>query len=165
MVTQELLQELFSYDNGNLYWKTIRSTKNKIGQKVGRVGKKGYLYVRINYKAYSLHRIIWIFHNGNIENNKLIDHIDRNILNNKIENLRLATYSQNNQNSRKQINNSSGYKNIVWSKERKVWKVRCYAKGISRSGGSFVCIDDAIQAAIELRKKYHCEFAQDDLTC
>jgi len=165
MVTQELLQETFSYDNGNLYWKIVRCSKLKIGQKAGWVGKKGYLYVRVNYKAYAIHRLIWILHNGDIKNNYIIDHIDRDILNNKIENLRLATCSQNNQNSSKRTTNKSGYKNIYWSNSRSRWMVRCNVEGRSKGGGSYILLDDAVKAAIALRKKFHGEFAQDDLTC
>jgi len=165
MVNKELLQDIFSYDNGNLYWKTIKSKKVKAGQKVGYVGSKGYVSAQLGRITYSLHRLIWIFHNGNIEDNYTIDHIDRNILNNKIENLRLATYSQNRQNSGKRPNNTSGYKNVYWVAKSRKWRVKCIVQGSSKNGGSYVLIDDAVKAAILLRKKFHQEFAQDDITC
>ena len=165
MVNKEQLQEIFSYDNGNLYWKNIKSKKVKTGQRVGYVGTQGYMCVQVLRKTYSLHRLIWIFHNGTIENNYTIDHIDRNILNNKIENLRIATHSQNSQNSGKKPNNTSGYKNVYWCKEKQKWRVWCIAQRKKRHGGSYVSIDDAVKAAILLRKKFHQEFAQDDLTC
>ena len=165
MVTKELLQEIFSYDNGNLYWKTVRCSKLKVGQKAGWVGKKNYLYVRVNYKAYAIHRLVWIIHNGDIDNGKIIDHIDRNPTNNKIENLRIATHTQNNQNSSKRTTNTSGYKNVYWSTEKSRWLVKCNVNGLPKYAGSYKLLDEAVQAAIQLRKKFHAEFAQDDITC
>lgn len=42
-----------------------------------------------------VHRIVWMIHHGVIPSDKVIDHIDRDKLNNTIENLRLATPSEN----------------------------------------------------------------------
>jgi len=165
MVTQEQLQKIFSYKDGNLYWEIVTCSKLKVGQKAGWSGKKGYLYSRVGYKSYAIHRLIWIFHNGNIEDGKIIDHIDRNILNNKIENLRLATHSQNNQNSAKKSTNSSGFKNVYWSTEKSRWIAKCDVNGITKYGGAYKSLNDAVQAAILLRKKFHAEFAQDDINC
>ena len=165
MVTQELLQNIFSYENGNLYWKNIKSKKVKIGQKVGYIGTKGYICAQVMRKTYSIHRLIWIFHNGNIENNYTIDHIDRDILNNKIENLRLATHSQNSQNTGKKPNNTSGYKNVYWCKDKQKWRVLCIVKGKSKSNGYYFLLEDAVKASIELRNKFHGEFAQHDISC
>lgn len=165
MVTKELLQELFSYDNGNLYWKNVKSKKVKTGQKVGSIDRHGYMRTSIKKKIYLIHRLIWIFHYGEIKDNYLIDHFDRNPLNNKIENLRLATHSQNTQNSGKRSDNKSGYKNVFWAKDKNKWRVRCYTLGKSKNGGYYDCLDDAAIAATALRKKVFGEFAQDGITC
>ena len=68
--------------NGINYWKD-KST--------------GY-YKNAQHKPYSLHRTVWEFHNGKIPKGYVIDHIDRDRNNNQIENLRLATSSENNHN-------------------------------------------------------------------
>lgn len=57
----------------------------------------GY-YKNAQVKPHSLHRQVWIYHNGDIPQGYVIDHIDRNRANNQIENLRLATQSENNKN-------------------------------------------------------------------
>lgn len=64
-------------------------------------GIKYYLcgaYFQNSDKKLRLHRAVWEYHNGKIPKGCVIDHIDRDVSNNQIENLRLATYSMNNKN-------------------------------------------------------------------
>ena len=67
--------------------------------------KGGYLRVKLSKKGkrkiYLLHRIIYQAHFGKIPENLVIDHIDRNPLNNDITNLRLVTQYINNMNKTK----------------------------------------------------------------
>ena len=79
---------------------------------VGTVSKGGYLKALINRKPYRLHRIIFMMHHGYLP--KYIDHIDGNPANNRIDNLRAATSSQNNLNRGKHKRNTSGYKGVTW---------------------------------------------------
>lgn len=58
----------------------------------------GYAQVRINNKAYSAHRLVAEAFFGKCPENKEVDHIDRNKLNNDIQNLRYVTKSENNLN-------------------------------------------------------------------
>ncbi|MBJ2270846.1 HNH endonuclease [Pseudomonas sp. MF6772] len=59
----------------------------------------GYWNFTYKGKALAAHRIVWELHNGPIPAGWLVDHKDRNKLNNRIENLRLATKAQNSANS------------------------------------------------------------------
>lgn len=60
----------------------------------------GYLRVSISYKKYLVHRLIYKLHNPefDLSSDLVIDHIDRNRLNNHIENLRAVTKGENNRN-------------------------------------------------------------------
>jgi len=87
------------------------------------------------------------------------DHINRNGLDNRRENLRMVTVSQNQQNSTKKINNKSGYKGIVFRSDVKKWRAQIGIDGKPQSLGYF---KDKIQAAIvynETAKKLFGEYA------
>ena len=85
----------------------------------------GYLYVNLckkgKAKHFLIHRLLGIHYIPNPNNYLYIDHIDRNKLNNNINNLRWVTNSQNQQNKGKQKNNISGISNIHYRKKEKLW--------------------------------------------
>jgi hypothetical protein len=94
-ISQEYVRELFFYRDGELYWRELRSSASKRNSPAGSFNAKGYRQVSIDGKTYRYHRLVYIYHNGNIDNNLEIDHIDRNKSNNKIENLRAVTSIEN----------------------------------------------------------------------
>lgn len=100
-MTREEILKYFNYDRdfGVLIWKyhwnKTKMTKLK-GSIITSSNKKGYINVMLEGKQYKVHRLIWV-----IENNyqpEEIDHIDGNVKNNKIENLRSVDRRGNNQN-------------------------------------------------------------------
>lgn len=86
----------YYYDDGLLISKHT-------GNILCNMDSEGYIRIRVSGKEYRAHRIIWEMHNGPIPEGMLVDHIDRDVYNNRIENLRLATRQQNNANSSKKI--------------------------------------------------------------
>ena len=107
---QQYLKITYSYLDGNFYYLVPAANRVKIGQKAGNLNSSGRLQISIKGKLYLVHRLIFLYHHGYMP--KFIDHIDRNPLNNNIENLREVTRSENNQNVNKRKNNTSGYKNV-----------------------------------------------------
>ncbi len=95
--TQEYLRERFTYDEeaGVLIWRTHLRTARYVGTVAGRIGNRGYRQINLNKKAYQAHRLIWVYLNGEIPKGLEIDHIDGDKTNNRIDNLRLATRTQN----------------------------------------------------------------------
>lgn len=54
------------------------------------------------------HRVVWELHNGTIPEGMCIDHIDGNVSNNTIGNLRCVSQAENSRNQRKRDRNSTG---------------------------------------------------------
>lgn len=158
MITQQLICELFDYKDGNLYWKVKTSKKIIIGDKVGCLGNDGYIRVKINKKSYLLHRLIFCMFNGYMPKNA--DHKDCNKSNNRIENLREATPSQNSCNRKIVSNNTSGVKNISWHKLAKKWHVRVTVNKKLLNLGLFEDLELAELVAIEAKHKFHGNFAR-----
>lgn len=157
-ITQDLVKELFTYKNGNLYWKVhIPRSTMKINDKAGSLNKNnGYYKIKINQKLYLGHRLIFLYHHGYLP--KYVDHIDGNKQNNNIENLREITKSQNGMNRKSNKNSSSKYKGVSWAKHVNKWlvQIRINNKGINL--GYFINEIDAAKTynikAIELFGKY-----------
>lgn len=120
-MNKELLHELFEYKDGNLIYKIKPSNNRNIGDVAGTIDTKGYRVIKINYKRYMAHRLVWTYHNGEIPTGLQIDHINQIKDDNRIENLRLATHSQNQSNATKNKINKSGFKGVSWHKRSKKW--------------------------------------------
>lgn len=157
IINQEFLLSLFEYKDGELFWKQDRKANKIKGKKAGCLGGIGYLQTKINDILYKNHRLIFMMHYGYLP--KLIDHIDGNPLNNRIENLREATVAQNMMNSKLFLNNTSGAKGVEWSKRLKKWTVRIQIDGKRKYFGSYYDIQVAKFVAETMRHKYHGKFA------
>ena len=152
---------LFRYDDGKLYW-AIKRQGLRHARQVG-TPNKGYLWIKSNLipKQVGVHRVIWEMHYGEIPKGMVIDHIDRNPLNNKIENLRLATRSQNSMNAKgkgkrdlpKNVYIDFEYKGI------KKYRAQVMVNGKYYRSGGFDTVEDAEAEAKKMRQKYHGEFS------
>jgi hypothetical protein len=98
-VPVSLLHELFTYcpESGDITWEKPRSPRAVKGSKAGSLKTGGYLQIRIEGKNILAHRIAWAMHYGEWPNT-FIDHINRDKIDNRIANLRLASRSENNRN-------------------------------------------------------------------
>ncbi len=156
---QEKLKELFEYNDGNLIWKVRKARATKIGQIAGVKDQRGYVKITIDGKGYYAHRLIWIWHNGELLDAKL-DHINTNTSDNRIENLRIATQSQNNGNRNIPVNNTSGCKGVSWSKKLGKWKVSIASNGVKIHLGYFENLDEASVAYNVAAEKHFGDFAR-----
>lgn len=89
----------------------------------------------------------------------VVDHIDRNPLNNTKKNLRTGTYGENNCNRDIVKRNTSGCVGICWNEKRNKWFAQITFKGKHNWLGYFVNKIDAIVAYNKAAKELHGEFA------
>jgi hypothetical protein len=112
--------------------------------KAGEDLANGYRRITINRKLYLEHRVIFFLHSGYWP--KIIDHIDQDKRNNRIENLREATHSLNIHNQRGWA--SSGLRGAYKRRNGK------FLAGITKNGkqhwlGTFASAEEAHRAHLE----------------
>lgn len=118
-----------------------------------------YTKIWINNKrtSISLHKFLWQKWNKKITSRYVLDHKDRNSLNNTECNLRLASRNQNGYNSNKKSNNTSGFKGVTWHKGK--WYSQVTHEGKKYYIGSFLDKLEAAKAYDIKVKELHGEFA------
>ncbi len=124
--------EYFEYNSfvpSCLVWKKVkRYSKSKVGEMAGSLDtSKGYWVLNLSEGKFSCHRIVWALHFGEIKDGHVIDHIDRDSTNNKIENLRSIPAEMNARNTVKNRTHFSTDKCGVSYSERNIDGV-IYAK-------------------------------------
>jgi hypothetical protein len=144
-MNKDRLHEIFKYKDGVLF-------RKKNGVVAGSKDTKGYLISSVDGKRQKNHRIIFMMHYGYLP--RIIDHIDRNPANNKIENLRDVNYAQNSLNSGTSMRNTSGFKNVDWLASKKRWRVYLKLNGKRTLFGYFKDLELAGLVAAEAKDKY-----------
>ena len=152
MITQEHLQYLFTYDKqvGHLV-RNFRRGKAQKGTYSTCKDRDGYIVLGVDGKTYREHRLIWMYHYGKFPEHD-IDHINWVRDDNRIENLRDVTKSQNKQNSPVQKNNKCGVKGVWIHKQTKKWCASIYINGKNKYIGSYKSLEEA-EAAYKAAKK------------
>jgi len=89
-----------------------------------------------------------------------VDHINGDRADNRIENLRPATRSENQCNRNALASNTSGYPGVSWHKASKAWLVRVMKNGKSHLIGYFKDLELAGLVATEARSLYHGAYAK-----
>ena len=162
MISAERLRELLSYDldTGVFIWRH-RRRGIRAGDVAGYKDRLGYINITIEYRRYFAHRLSWFYVYGYWPPAET-DHRDHDRSNNRISNLRLATSSQNGQNSIRSRNNISGVKGVHWVWSRRCWQAQIKVQGKKIWLGYFRSLDEAAAAYKEAAIRYHGEFAYAD---
>ncbi len=144
---EKILAERVSYNKVTgefTYKKIMRKGKEKVGDRFGFIGAggRGYWVIRINNQQILAHRIAWFFTYG--EWPQVVDHINGNTLDNRIENLRSVTQRVNNQNKKNHRNGK--LVGASWSARDKSWSSLVKVNGKAKRIGSFRTEIEAHQA-------------------
>lgn len=145
-LTHERLTELFSYHvDGYLVNKTDRGRTAKKGQRAGRGTPKSYRQIKVDGKIYREHQLIWFFFNFKMP--KLVDHIDHDIHNNKITNLREVTHKEN-------IRHGSGRQAGIFRHKNGKYLASIYVDCVRKHLGSFNTYGEALDRRKQAEKEY-----------
>ena len=155
-IEQDLLKELLNYDpeTGVFTWAVDRQ-RYKAGTVAGSVNSHGYIQIGINGRTYKAHRLAWVYMYGGIPKGLTIDHINRTKIDNRLSNLRLATYAEQGQNLTLSVNNTSGYPGVSWQKSHNKWRARIMVNRKGISLGYFDTPEAANDARIKAKAELH----------
>jgi len=157
-ISQKELNALFDVRDGVLYWKVNKPySRIKAGTPAARAVKDGYLQVCVNRQRLLNHQVVFKMFRGYIP--KMIDHIDGNILNNDIANLREVSNRENQYNAKLNSRNKSGVKGVCWNKPAKKWRAYLSVQGKQVTLGYYGSVDEAKTVVDDARNKYHKEYA------
>lgn len=142
-LTQQALRKELQYnpETGKFLWLLHR--KGRRGT-VGTVNKHGYLVITMSGRRIMAHRLAWFYMTG-VWPAEELDHIDRDTSNNKFNNLREASHSENSVNSKIREDNSSGHPGICWDRQKMKWKVQISSSGNKRIQKHFYDFDQAVR--------------------
>ena len=173
-LTVSVVREIFDLDRarGVLIWRPRKPRTGDLGRTDKAWNSKfagkdvsfrrhrhGHLQVGIWGKNYMTHRIIWMHHYGDAPDGH-IDHINGIPDDNRIENLRLATQSENMCNARLRSNNTSGHKGVSWMPKHNKWQAYITKDKKTRPLGYFASFEEACAARKEAERRLHGEFAR-----
>lgn len=170
-ITTDIVRELLHYDpdtgvfvwrkrdrrwfDQDRYWKAWNA-KNS-GKVAGTVSTlaSGYRWAQIYLldRAYKAHRLAWLY----MTDEPLpyqIDHINRDPLDNRWDNLRASTHVVNGRNQSVSAANTSGYTGVGWYKSREKWRVKIKIHGKERTVGYYETIVDAVAARMRANQEY-----------
>jgi HNH endonuclease len=113
MMTAELAHSLWFYEweSGALVWRDSPRIGKKAGMRAGTIGSHGYWIVTFEGKKYRASRIIWLMVNGRWPLPE-IDHQNGNRADDRFNNLREATRTEQLGNTRVRVDNSLGVKGV-----------------------------------------------------
>lgn len=142
-LTQARLRQVVNYDpvTGSFTWLVRFGVV--AGKKAGH-STNDYVVIGIDKRLYLAHRLAWLYTFGELP--EMLDHIDGNKQNNRIDNLRPCTKSTNGANSKRNSTNTSGFKGVSWDRDTKKWRAYVKKNGRRFHLGLFDNIDDAHRA-------------------
>lgn len=147
-LTAARLREVLHYDPETGVFTWVRPKQGcKIGRAAGHTHPDGYRRITVDYVDYAAHRLAWP--------PETLDHVNRSRDDNRLVNLRLATYLENNQNVGLRSNNKFGHKGVCWKRASAKWNVQIWVNYKKFDLGMYSDINDAVAVRKAAEAKYH----------
>lgn len=142
------VQELLHYDSdtGEFFWKA---------KPAGHRRKTGYISIHIDGREVKAHQLAWFMTHGTWPET-MIDHINGDPSDNRIENLRDASAKLNSENQRRaRAQNQAKMLGVSWHAKNAKWQASIYANGKSNYLGTFDTPEEAHRVYLEAKRKMH----------
>ena len=157
MLTQSELKMFLHYDPETGVFTWIKGRRGHWGNRpAGYVTKRDYVRIKIKQVEYQSQNLVWLYVYGRWPDD-VVDHKDHNPSNNKLNNLREATNSQNGANKRVQKDNKLGLKGACRVGDK--YQAQLKKNGKTIYLGLFETAELAHQAYVEAARAVHGEFA------
>ena len=155
-LSQSRLMELFHYDpDTGIFTRRIRSARMPAGSLANSLDiTTGYIRFGVDGKLQYAHRMAWLYVYGDMPNKPTIDHINRIRTDNRIANLREATFSEQSCNvSKRKQKLTSQHIGVHWCKVMNSYEAMIRRNGIRYKLGYFDNEHDAGLAYIEAKAR------------
>jgi len=161
IINQSLIKSVLDYNPETGVFTWLKSGQGfrgiKAGDVAGGIAESGYVLIRIKGQTYRAHRLAWVYMTGE-QPPEFMDHKDRNRANNRWDNLRPATMSQNHMNAiwpRK----GPGLKGTYFHKQCNLWHARIKLNRKYTSLGYFKTTEEAHKAYQEAASRMFGDYA------
>ena len=157
-VALERLREVLDYnpDTGVFAWKVSLRNRVKPGDAAGSYNQ-GYRRIEIDGICYTAHRLAWFYMHGVWP--KVIDHVNGNRDDNRIDNLRSTTFLGNSQNRRADRGGTSALVGVSWDTACQKWRATIGVRGKSKHLGYFDTEQEAHSAYLKAKARHHTYWA------
>lgn len=161
MISCKRLRAALSYDpeTGIFRWRQRHGCRAGGAIAGTKDAKRGYVQICIDGHQYRAHRLAWLYVHGKWPTPEA-DHRNGVGSDNRIENLRVATRSQNSCNGAAHKDGRSGIKGVSWNVGREKWVAQIRATGQTHFLGRFAKMKDACAAYRAAAARLHGEFAR-----
>jgi hypothetical protein len=158
-LTKEIVEQLLAYDpeTGEFRWRVSRGNV-AAGSVAGHLQVNGYLRVSVFYRRYLAHRLAFLLMTGQWPPEQ-VDHKDGDPSNNRWENLRAVTHSENMHNQKRahRNNGASGFLGVSPSTHSKKnpWRAAIRLENKQRHLGYFTTAEEAYAAYMAAKRELH----------
>lgn len=159
MITQTELRRLFEYEPNTGRFRRLVKRHHSHQDYPSSRHSRGYRQITIGGRTYLMHRLVWLYVHGFMPGQ--IDHINGDRTDNRLCNLREVTQSQNNANSARRKDSTSGVKGVYFSRQKNKWAARIKPSGSKRVHlGFFADRNEAANAYAKAAAEHFGQYAR-----
>ncbi len=156
----ELLRTAFNYDpTTGVFTRKKKWGSKPIGSVVGGLSRDGYVQIGFNGRTHTAQRLAWLYVYGHWPVG-VVDHINRNRTDNRIENLRDVSRPENANNSGPRQHSQSGVKGVSLRslrngrRPKKAWRADIMVNDKRKFLGNFYTVEDAAAARANAEREF-----------